>query len=412
MHNVDKKKYVIIGTSAAGLSAAMTLRNLDAQANIICVSDEQEIPYNKCLLADYVAGIKTESQVFTKLPLFFEQERITLMLGSAVRSINRKEKNIVLENGSTISYDKLLLGMGAMPIMLPINTPDTVEGIFLFHGLHSANGMLNYIKERGVKTVTIVGGGLTGIECADALMQQGLAVTIIERAEYILGAHVDYEGALLIQARMPMNKVNLMVNDSIDEVVTDQNKICAVQTNNGNCIPTEMLVICVGVRPALTLAEDAGIAVQKNGILTNEYLQTSDESIFAGGDVAVVKHRLTGSLMRNVKWSDAVVQGSYAAHAMAGMHKPYPGISPIIGSTFFGIKMLSANYTVAKNYHENLVRKGDGWYHSFILDNCGKLQGFLMIGGTQHAMVVRRAFMEQTSINPDILMNITKEETL
>lgn len=400
-----KKKHIIIGTSAAGIGAAQKLRQLDRDAEIICISDEKEMPYNKCFLADYAAGRKSLEAVFTKNNDFFEKNSIQLLLNTRVTKIEPEKKNIILDDGSSLTYTTLFLGIGKKSPHL-FKEQHEVQGIFTFHALNSLLLLEKYIVQHAVKDVIIIGAGLSGIECADALQKYGVKIHIVDLSKHVLAAQADEQGALFLQAMMRKAAVSLHLQKTVQNVLHEHGSVVGVELSDGTFVAAQMIIIAAGARINTTLARDAGIVVDEKtkAIITNEYLQTNYDDIYAGGDAILVYDHLLKKQVPNCLWPDAMLQGSIAAANMAGHKKSYSGTVVLAHSAFFGVQFATCGYFVRPSpEYETITRQGTDFYHTYVLLE-NRLQGFFMIGNSFSLSSLKRAILTQEQLNSAVLL--------
>ena len=386
------KKYCIIGSSAAGIAAVTTLRQLDPHAEISLFSAQKELPYNKCLLPDYVAGDKKRDEIFIRDASFFDRERIELHLNSRITWINAQEQQLVVENGHIFPYDSLLIATGARAVMPVIKNSD-VRGVFFFYELFDIDSINAYREEKNAQSAIVIGAGLTGIECADALQLQGMNVTVVDAHEHILAAHINKEAARVIEQRAESCGINFVLATAVDEIMVNRNKACGVRLLNNQSLYADIVIIAAGEQPNSELAAQAGILVTKNGIVTNEYLQTSAAPIFAAGDVAQVKEIKSGEFMRSFKWSDAAQQGTIAAHNMVGNERVYQGIMRVSGSHFFGARFFVAGNKDAVGKKIVFADEKSDRFASITL-NDEKIVAAILYGYEEPVSLMRRAFVQ------------------
>lgn len=394
-----RKQYVFLGASAASISALNKLSQLEPASRFICISQEKELPYNKCLLADLLSSNKDPERLF-----IYSQKPgidIQLMLGMAAVSINPEKKIIELTDGTQIYYDALFLGMGSSPFVpaLPgIDCPD----VLTFHTLNDTQRILDRIKKKGIKKVSIIGAGLSGLECADALSGYDIQVNIIEKNERVLASLVDQAGAHFIQEAIKARKINLYLNQQIDRIEVNGKTISGLTLGCGTFIESQLVIFATGLQANSEIACKAGIEVGPYGIKVNEYLQTNNNTIFAGGDLIQVTDTLTGAPLRSCTWPDAMLQGMHAALAMAGQPKPYMGPHIVISSSFFGYKFAQAGILKADSPQELFVQKGLNFYHQFIISN-RKLKGFMVYGDCHNLGLLRRLLITQEPVSAEQL---------
>jgi len=396
-----KKTYIVIGASAAGIGALTKLRTLDNTATIICVTAEKDMPYNRCLLADYLAGTKTIDDVSTKKSDFFAANNITLMLDSKVIKIVPDHHKIILHSGQELTYDKLFIGAGRSTGMPKIPGSE-LDGVFPFYDLRDVTKILDYITQYQPKKAVIIGAGLSGVECADALTNHGIPVTIIERAAHALPNQLDPAGAELLTRIMQSKNVIVRANASIQEISCDKNtstidkRVAHVILSNQEKISCDLVIFAIGARTNSWLASDAGLEVLGNGIKVNDFMQTSNPYIFAGGDICMVKDKLTNDVIQSCLWTDAMMQGMTAAHGMVGVSKEYAGTLIVTSSHIFDTTFVTCGpVTNSSHTYQEVIKQDDTFYHKFLIHE-KKLKGFIMVGNVDNVGKLRKLMQEQT----------------
>jgi nitrite reductase (NADH) large subunit len=383
------KTHIVIGASAAGIGALIGLRQNDTESNIICISEQDSLPYNKCLLADFICQRIETDRLFSKDKNFFEKNKIQLMLSKKVEKILPDKNQIVLEDipfesSQILTYDTLFLGLGTSAFIPQIELKK--NNFFTFHTLMDARKILNFIKENRVKNATIIGSGLSGVELADAFTSINIKVNLIERGDRVLAFQVDDKGSEIIENELLKNKINLYKKTSVQEIeeqVLSDKKIFILKLSCGEEIKTEMVVFAVGSKPNTEIAKSAGINLEKNQIVTNEKMQTNIANVYAGGDACLVKDIVLGQLVPSCTWPDATMQGMIAGTNMAGAAQLYPGVLTTISSKIFDLQFVNCGHTVnVPNTAKVDTKIGENFYHKFVtLDS--KLIGFLMVGNLQ-----------------------------
>lgn len=386
--------YLVIGASAAGMGAVTKLRQLDKEARIICVSDEPEFPYNKCFLVEYLNHEKSLEQMYTKPQDFFIKNNIELKLNIKITSIDTHSKQVACMDGSTIAYTKLLLGVGGTLQIPPIEGKDT-DGVFPFYNLNDTQEIKKWIEQQNVKHVVIIGAGLSGLECADALTYYNIAMTVVDKNTQVLGRQVDAVGADFIQTKARDHNVDFCFDVMVNKIISEDNRVCAVELSNGTIIKTDMVICALGARPNLALAESASLEIEQYAIVTNEWMQTSNADIYAAGDVALVTNVLTGEKMRSCTWPDALVQGMRAGTNMVEHTKPYAGVTLITASHFFGLSFHVAGLFDISGPEADIEQSGQ-CYKKVKYSESGFVQGFMLIGYTQKLSRLKRSLLTQT----------------
>jgi nitrite reductase (NADH) large subunit len=383
---VVHKTHIIIGTSAAGLGAAYRLRMLDPNARIIAISYENEPPYNKCFIVDYLSNLRERDAVLTLTMQAARAKNIELVLGVWVLAIDTEQKCLSCSDGSSILFDTLFIATGSLPLVPSIIGSRGARGIFTFYHLADVDSMRAYMRDHSVRSAVVIGAGLTGLEAADGLRAQGIAVTVIERAPQLLPRIVDDTSSRMIATYMQKVGAVLCLGVSVVSVEQHNGAITGLSLSDNSYIKAELLVFAVGAQPGNAFAKTAGIALHNGYIRINSVMQTNIPGIFAGGDCAVLPQREAPSFT----WPEAMQQGMCAAYSMVGESRPYRGGPAVISSAFFGVKFASCGL-IAPTTGEYTIKtkEGDDFYHRYVYSD-SILRGFVLVGNTQFLAHLRR----------------------
>lgn len=245
-----------------------------------------------------------------------------------VNSIDPEKKQITLDDGKTISYDKLVLGMGASPFMPPIDGVDN-NGVFSLRALGDAEKIRNYMETRNPSKLVFVGAGFISLEVAALVKEmkgKNYQVDVIELMDHPLPLMLDPEMGKTIHTHLVDNGFQMHMGRRVEKILGENGQVTGVQLDDGQSVDADMVFMNVGARPNLELAENAGIEMGRFGIRVNEFLETSDPDIMAGGDCIDNYHfitkRSTGTQLRG----PAVIQGRLIAKRLAGYEIPFPGL--------------------------------------------------------------------------------------
>ncbi len=387
------KNYLIIGASAAGISAALKLRQFDQDAKIICFSEEKEFPYNKCFLADYLHGRKKATDILIRTPDFLASQNIILFFDTKIVKINPQNKFITDRNGLEYGYDKVLIATGGSIRQLPIKGIEQPH-VLSFYTMKDADAIILAIKSLDVKSVVIIGAGLSGLECADAVSKYVESVTVVERAKHLLPCQVTFDGAQVIERALKNQRIELKINCSIQEIRASE-----VLLSNKEVLKADLVISACGATPNGSLAETAYLETTKGSLVTNKYLQTNNKDIYAAGDVAIVTDLLTGNFVKSCTWPDALIQGSVAASNMAGVEREYSGVIIITSSAFFGVKFFSAGtLNDCNGLYKVQMQKAEDSYRLIVHEN-GIIKGFLLIGNTHGIVELKQALLTKKRMN-------------
>ena len=312
-------KIVVIGGGAGGSSFAARMRRLDEKAEIIILEQTSETSIASCGLPYFIGGVITDrkNMQVASPEQFKKLFNIEVRLNTKVTKIDTQHKTVTTNNGENISYDKLVLATGAKPFVPEIKGIENIAHFTLKH-LADADKIKALIKERHLRSATVVGGGFIGVEVAENLARLGIKTSLVELSEQIL-APVDIDIARLAHHEMRQHGVELFLSDGIKQITAGK-----IELNSGKIISSEMLILAIGVRPETSLAQSAGISVNERGaIITNEYMQTHFADIYACGDSVVVSDFVSGQSVMVALAGPANRQGRLIADHIAQNH-PYP----------------------------------------------------------------------------------------
>lgn len=316
---MDSTTYLLIGGGLASSQAAKQLRQLDAQAAITLVGEEPHVPYDRPPLSkDFLRGETPKERLFFDEPSFFEAQRINLKLGTAVKTLDPAAKTVELSDGRSLRFEKALIATGGRPVHLKIPGTD-LPGV---HYLRTLNDSMALAADATAGSqAVVVGAGFIGLEVAASLTQRGVQVTVIETGPHIWPRFADEALARVIQQYCAAKGVTFRTGEAVTEI-RRQNHALSVHLTSRAALPCNVVCIGVGIVPNVELARQAGLAID-NGIVVDEYLQTSHPDIYTAGDVANYVDPLFGKRRRVEHWGHAEYSGQLAARNMAGERRPY-----------------------------------------------------------------------------------------
>lgn len=322
-------KIIIIGGVAGGATTAARIRRVDEKAEIILLEKGKYISYANCGLPYYIGGIIEEREkLFVQTPeVFSTRFRVDVRTENEVIFIDRKRKTVTVRQSSEDtyeeSYDKLLISTGATPVRPPLPGID-LNGIFTLRNVTDTDRIKEYIHTHAPRKAVIIGAGFIGLEMAENLHAQGAQISIVEMGNQVM-APIDYSMASLVHQHLMEKGVNLYLEQAVASFERE-GKGLKVIFKNGQSIPADIVILSIGVRPETNLARAAGLTIgEAGGIAVNDYLQTSDESIYAIGDAIEFRHPITGKGWLNYLAGPANRQGRIAADNILGAKIPYEG---------------------------------------------------------------------------------------
>ena len=320
------EKIIIVGGVAAGATAAAKARRLSSDASITIFEAGPDISFANCGLPYYIGGdIKSRSKLILQSPESFnEQYQVDVHVNTRVTNIDRQNKTVTTINVRTgeikhHEYDKLLLAQGGRPIKPKIDGAN-LDHVYTLWTLNDMDNIQRHIEEKSPKNAVVIGGGFIGLEMVEALVKRGLNVHLIEMMPHVMSV-MDAETAGYIEKEMLSYGVNIHTGKSVTGISSK-----SVKLNDGTTISADLVLMSIGVRPTLQLATEAQLEIgDSGGLLVNEYLQTSDENIYAAGDMVEVENRVSGKRVRIPLAGPANRQGRIAAENILGGKHAYKG---------------------------------------------------------------------------------------
>jgi len=318
---------VIIGGGAAGFACAEMLRRRGYAGNLTMLSDDAALPCDRPNLSkDYLAGKLPEKWLPLKPQAFYEKNRIDLHLGTKVTGIDTGARKATTEDGRDFPFDRLLIATGAEPVRLPIPGAER-DHVFTLRTQADSDAII--ARAEKAKTAVVLGSGFIGLEAAAALRARGLDVHVVSRDELPLEKVLGPDFGRFVRDLHQAHGVTFHFGNSITEIGAQN-----VALKNGGEIAADLVILGVGVRPRVSLAEGEGIAVD-HYILVNDRLETAIPGIHAAGDVASWPDARTGDRQRIEHWALAERHGQHVAENMLGADRPFRDV-PFFWSAHYG----------------------------------------------------------------------------
>jgi NAD(P)H-nitrite reductase large subunit len=324
---------IIIGASAAGISAAREIRSIAADMPVRVFSEESHYPYYRPLLTEYIgdSGVEKKPNFYLNPESWYREKNIELNLGEKVVAIDMAARTVETASGKKHAFGRLILANGSSPF-IPLKDAMKIRNVFSVRTLNDARTV--HAQAGKVKKAIVIGGGLLGLEAAYSLTGKGIQVAIIELADRILPRQLDTECSVILQNIVTRKNIDLMMGKSV-ESITGGDVATGVKLSTGEDVPGEMVIYSIGVRPNVELAKNSGISVSR-AVVVNERMETSVPGIYACGDVVEFNGK-------NIAlWMPALRQGKVAGSNCAG--KPavfademYPAILNSFGTRVYSL---------------------------------------------------------------------------
>lgn len=381
-------RYVVIGASAAGISGAKTLRELDRDAEIVLISKDENV-YSRCILHHYISNHRDVDALNFSGENFFEENNIKWIKGTEVTSLNDNDKALELSNGEILNYDKLMICSGASSFIPPVPGLREANNVV---GLRNLDDAVLIKKEAAkVKNVVVLGAGLVGIDAVSGLIGQGLNVTLVEMSNKILPLQLDSYTSSVYEKKFIESGVSLKLDVRAEKLNIDENNNpISLVLNTGEEIPCELVIVATGVRSNIAFMENSNVECDRFGLLINEKGETNIQDIYGAGDV-------TG---RNPIWPTAVKEGIIAANNMLG--------NEMVMTDFFGSKN-TMNFVGVPTMSIGMVEPADDTYtvevkveednYKKIIHKDGKIYGALIQGDLSYTGVLTQLIRENIDVS-------------
>ena len=379
-------KYVVIGSSAAGINAVRELRKTDPAGEIVLVSKDKNV-YSRCILHQYLCGERTLERLNFAEPDFDRLYRVNWMRGREAVGLDREQKTLLLDGGEKLPYDKLLIATGSHTFIPPIKGLDGAVNYIGFRNIDD----IEVLKEvpKTCKNIVVLGSGLIGIDCATGYLHMGVKVTLVDFAGWLLNKQLDERAAKTYIDAFRENGVEQYYGVGVNEVrVGEDHRIYEIELSDGTVLPCDYFVVTAGVRSNVEFLKDSGLELSRFGLVYDETGRTSDPDIYGAGDVSGT----------SPIWPVAVKEGMIAAANMAGYNEKMTDFFASKSTMrFLEISTMSlgnvnpdpADETIKVETYE----KGD--VYKKIVHQDGKiigalLQGDLAYGGVLQQMIARK----------------------
>jgi nitrite reductase (NADH) large subunit len=375
-------KVVIIGNGVAGIFSAQHIRSLDKDLQIEIYSQESYPYYTRIKLPELISEKVIIDDIIVFKEDWYQNKKIKTYLNKKVERIDPEKKQISINNSEIISYDKLIIATGSMPNVPPIkNAKELIsKGVFTLRNIDDALEIREYIKSNNIKKAVIIGGGLLGLELSRQIKNCDLETTVVEFFPRLLPRQLDVDCGGMLKEQIENMGINVELDAATEEIVVN-GLIEKIKIKDGREIKADMVLIQAGIRPTIELAEKAGLETDR-GIIVNEYLQTSNQDIFAVGDCMQFKNQTWGIIPA------CLDQAKIVAKSILGKETSgYKGTVPkntlkIVGIdlTSVGIydpedkDLIGAGWEIMKN-----VDKQGNCYKKIVLKE-NKLKGAILFG--------------------------------
>jgi NAD(P)H-nitrite reductase large subunit len=412
-----KAKYVILGNSAGAVGAIEAIRALDHEGSIVAISDEAYAPYSRPLIADFLAGTRSLTQILYRASDFYVKKGVVPVLDAKVEKVDFEARRVFMADRTRfpepILFEKLLLAVGGLPFVPPMEGSDK-KNIFTFTSLKDAVTIKTRVGD--INKILVIGGGLIGICVTEALVKLGKRVTIVELLDRVLSMNLDKASSEIYKKRLEGRGVTLITKDSVAKFVgrsSDDTKVGGAILKSGDRIDCDMVIVAIGVRPRLDLVKGTAVKVNK-GIKVDRHMETSVPGVYACGDVAEAYDFVWDQDRLSPIWPNAYLGGRIAGNNMAQKVSEYPGSTGMTSFTYFDLPVVSAGMNMLPS--EDVGRAGnvtdqecaryevlmksakDNFYRKVIIKD-GFIKGFIMINDVTGAGILTDLMRDRVEVS-------------
>ena len=385
-------RYLIIGAGIAGSTAAEAIRERDKEGEITLISGEPELVYSRILLTKFFKGKLAREKLFLKTSESLGAKGITVKAGVWAKSIDTSAKTAALDNGDVLSFDKLLIATGGQPKKWAVPGADK-KGVFHFQTLADTEAMAQYAKS--AKVAAVVGGGFVSLDLIDVLLHYKIETHLFLRQSYYWSQLMDEEQGLRLVKKLESLGVIVHSNQTIVEVKGNES-VSAVKTNTGLEVAVDMVGYGIGLERNIEFLAGSGIKTNQ-GVVVNEYLESSVPGIFAAGDAAEFFDATIGKTHVLGNWDNALGQGKIAGLNMAGERAPYQELTSY-SMSIGGLIVATVGNTTVSDSDEIIVRKNETGCIKILLSQ-NRVIGAAFVGGIRDLVGIKKLIAENMKLN-------------
>ncbi|QKQ98818.1 NAD(P)/FAD-dependent oxidoreductase [Candidatus Nanohaloarchaea archaeon] len=369
---MKQSKFLIIGDGNAGATAAETIRNEDEEASITVLTDEDEALYNRIMLKNFMKGTLPKQYTQVHDEDWYEDRDIELHLETRASSVDRDEKVVKVEGGEEFSYEKLLVATGGSPRKLPAD--EGYDNVHYMWTMHDAESIKNAAE--GSEEAVVIGGGLLGIDLAVAFAENGADTHYLIKDECWWHRGLDQEGAEIIHEKLEDLGINIVTDTEVADLEAEDGRITAAVTKSGESFNCDNVAVAIGQTPNSDLVDvektDRGL------IKADEYLQTSDDDIYAAGNMVEYYSPIFEERTVKGSWDHSEAMGKTAGKNMLGQNEEFDYVNTY-GVGHFNVQFLAigdwSGEGLSKKYSEDEYRR--------LFFDGDRLVGAVMIGYTK-----------------------------
>ncbi len=393
---MPKRKLLILGNSAAGLSALQAIRRRDQRAEVTLVDREKHPAYSRVITPYYVGGKIERDKLFLYQKDFYGRLGVRALLGEEAVALEPERRRLILKGGRELAFDSLLIAVGAYAVKPDIKGIDS-PGVCRLRSLADAEELRERARE--AKAMVAMGGGLVSLPTLNHLLDGKRRLSLVVTSRQILSRMLDEEGASLIEEEMKRKGVELHKGRDVVEIEKMNGRL-RLALDNGEELTADLLLVGKGVLPDVDFLRTSGLEV-RTGVIVNRRMQTNFPYIFAAGDAAEGEEFFTGSRVIQGIWTTAVEQGAVAGANMAGRAVDYEGSIKLNVTTLFGLSAAALGLWGGEGLKAyTFLDRPRGLFRKLCLDGQGRVVGALMVGEIGDSGVLHGLMRSRSQVGP------------
>jgi NAD(P)H-nitrite reductase large subunit len=394
-------KYVIIGGSAGGIGAVEAIREVDPVGNMTVISEEKVPHYSRPMISEYVSREATLETMKYRNDQFWSNNNVQTLTGRTAIKLDCTKKQVTLDGGDRIHYEKLLIATGGKPFIPRIEGGDK-DGVFTFTEFSSAKDIETKLEQS--KNAVVIGGGLIGVSAAEALIKRGVKVNLVELKENILNLILDKTASEMAEKVLTKAGVTVITGQTVKRILGKYNneaEVGGVVMTDGKEIPCDLVVIAIGVIPRTELVKQTPVIVNR-GIVVDRFMRTNIPDVYACGDVAEAHDFLMNRNRLLPLWPLAHLGGQVAGYNMAGKQVEYEGGTVMSSLKYFDLPIIAVgtlNPEKPDDYEVMVELKPEKTVYKKILLKDDAILGFIFLGDLEKAGIFLRLLKNHTDVS-------------
>ena len=394
-------KYVIIGGSVGGIGAVEAIRDVDPKGTLTVISEEKVPHYSRPMISEYVSREATLDTMKYRGDEFWKDNKVQTLTGRTATKIDFKKKQVLLDGGDKIDYEKLLIATGGKPFVPRMEGGDK-EGVFTFTELSSAEQIESTLEQS--KTAVVIGGGLIGVSASGALVKRGIKVTLVELKDSILNLILDKTASDMAEKVLTEAGVTVITGQTVQRILGKKDNEAAVGgvvMTDGTEIPCDLVIVAIGVIPRTDIVKETDLKLNR-GIIVDRSMRTSIPDVYTCGDVAEAHDFLIDGNRLLPLWPLAHLGGRVAGYNMAGKKAEYEGGTVMSSLKYFELPIIAVGNVNPEDTSdiEVLVElKPEKTVYKKILLKDNKIVGFIFLGEIDKAGILFRLLKNHVDVS-------------